>query len=147
VRDNPRGGSAAFPHRLLRDLPTDSAASLVDSALRLEELAADGGRSARTGPISTTFVVRRGGMGEAEVRLTLHLSADPSSDSATAGVVLVLDAAIRDIKRMMVMSTEDARSPRMSRETHPVQDNDRETLQRIRRLEDRLRQLGWTRVQ
>lgn len=140
-------GSAAFPHRLLLDLPSNSAGSLVDNALRLEGLSADGGRSARGGPIATTFVVRRGGMGEAEVRISLHLSADPSGDSATAGVVLVLDATIRDLKRMMVMSPEDARSPRMSRDPHPVQDNDRETLQRIRRLEDRLQQLGWTRVQ
>ncbi len=124
----------------------DSARTLVGAALSQEKLPLDGGALAGLDALSSTFVVRKGGMGEAEVRLAFRLSPDAATDARTSGVVLLLDAAIRDLRRTMLMSTEDARSPRMTREPHPVQDNDRETLARIRRLEDRLQLLGWSKA-
>lgn len=135
-----------LPHRFLIPVGVDSARSLAGEALTQEQLPIDGSRGAGSGQLTSTFLVRRGGMGEAEVRLTLRLSTDTPSDPPEGGVILDLDATIRDLRRMVLMSPEDARSPRMTREPHPVQDNDRETLGRIRKLEDRLQQLGFVRA-
>lgn len=135
-----------LPHRFLIGVGVDSARALARAALTDEHLAVDGSSASGNNAMTSTFVVRRGGMGEAEVRLELRLSTDSPSDPPAGGVMLDLDATIRDLRRMMLMSPEDARSPRMSREPHPVQDNDRETLGRIRKLEDRLQQLGFVRA-
>ncbi|MEP7384672.1 MAG: hypothetical protein ABI910_23580 [Gemmatimonadota bacterium] len=144
------GGGPRFtppPHRFLLGASVDSARTLLRAVLEREGLVVDGSQTADANVVASTFVVRRGGMGEGEVRVRLRLSPESAGDSTSASVVLLLDATIRDSKRMMLMSPDDARSPRMSREPHPIQDNDRETLQRISRLEERLRQMGWTLVQ
>ncbi len=139
--------ASPLPHRFITTVPIDSAQALVGEALTREGLPRDGSPDATTTPITSTFVVRKGGMGEGEVRLTMRLSRDAVGDSLEPGVLLELDATIRDMRRMMLMSPEDARNPRLGREPHPVQDNDRETIARIRKLEDRLQQLGFTLAQ
>ncbi len=139
--------SSPLPHRFLTALPLDSARALVGEAITREGLPRDGSPDVTSNTIVSTFVVRKGGMGEGEVRLSLRLSRDAAGDSLSSGVLLELDATIRDTRRMMLMSPEDARNPRLGREPHPVQENDRDTLGRIRKLEDRLQQLGFAQVE
>lgn len=119
----------------------------MGEAIAREGLLRDGSPDAISNSMVSTFVVRKGGMGEGEVRLSLRLSRDAEGDSLSSGVLLELDATIRDTRRMMLMSPEDARNPRLGREPHLVQDNDRDTLGRIRKLEDRLQQLGFAQVE
>ncbi|MBK6489891.1 MAG: hypothetical protein IPF98_24225 [Gemmatimonadetes bacterium] len=131
---------------LIIPVPVDSARQVVLAALQHEALVVDGTPASDRSEFVTTFLVRRGGMGETEIRLRLQLSPDAAETIEGAGTTLRVEGSARDVARRMLMSPEDARAPRLSREPHPIQDNDRESLQRIARLLDRLQQLGWTRI-
>jgi len=134
------------PHVLTVPLgPAAAQAALID-ALSAEGLVPDGGAGADGGSLTTTFVVRKGGMGEAEIRLQLRLTSDgiPGSEG---GMLLRIEATARDRNRMITMSAEEARSPRLSREPHPINEHDRETLGRIARLVDRLSRAGFVVVE
>lgn len=131
------------PYLLVTSVPVDSARTTVLSALQHEALAVEGRPATDRNVLVTTFLVRRGGMGEAEIRLRLQLRPDAAA-APEGGTTLHLEGTARDVARRLLMSPEDARSPRLSREPHPIQGNDRDSLQRIARLLDRLHQLGWT---
>ncbi|MBK8057791.1 MAG: hypothetical protein IPK33_07930 [Gemmatimonadetes bacterium] len=130
------------PYTLMSATTLDSARSLVREALDSARMTVDGAPAADADVVTSTFVVRRGGMGEAEIRLRVRLQREPADD-ARAGIVLVVDATARDRNRMLTMSPEEMRSPRMSRDPHPINENDRESLQRIARLLDLLKQRGF----
>lgn len=131
------------PHTLTANAPLDRARLLVRAALDSAGIALDGNPPADADVVTGTFVVRRGGMGEAEIRVRLRLTNDGGS-AAGEGVVLAVDATARDRHRAIAMMTpEEARSPRMSNVPHPIQSNDRDALQRIGRLLDQLRQSGF----
>ena len=116
-------------------------------ALDRAELSVDGAPvAAYNDVLSSTFVVRRGGMGEAEIRLMLRLRPEAESDSASVPTTLLeLDATARERGRMLTMSPEDARSPALSRTPHAINENDRETLGRIGRLVRLLEEGGFAR--
>lgn len=143
-----RGAPAELPPlRFATSLPPDSARALVLRALERAELPVDGAPvAAHVDVLASTFVVRRGGMGEAEIRLMLRLRPHDESDSTRAPTALLeLDATARERGRMLTMSPEDARSPALSRTPHAINENDRETLGRIGRLVRLLEEGGFTR--
>jgi len=141
-----RGRTPPPPFALVLSGPLDLARASVRAALEEEALRIDGQPSPDSDALSSTFVVRRGGMGESEIVLRLRLSPATRPGHDPPSVRLHLEATAREVRRMRFMSPEDARSPRTSGEAHPVQDNDRETLQRIGRLVTRLERGGWTRI-
>ena len=135
------------PFLLVSPLPLDSARGIVLGALEQAELPVDGAPVApHVHALSSTFVVRQGGMGEAEIRLMLRLRPDSPPDSAhPPATLLEVDATARERGRMLTMSPEDARSPALSRTPHAINENDRETLARIGRLVRILEERGFAR--
>lgn len=143
-----RGAPADLPpFVLVAPLPVDSAQGIVLAALDAARLPVDG--APVTPPVralTSTFIVRPGGIGEAEIRLMLRLRPDPSPDSARpSGTLLEVDATARERGRMLTMSPQDARSPSLSRTPHAINENDRETLGRIGELVRILESRGFTR--
>jgi hypothetical protein len=146
VTANARQRAASPPYTLGMSGTLEQARASVLAALEEEALRVDGLPASDRNVFTSTFVVRRGGMGESEIVLRLRLGTDAEGSGESSNVRLLLDATAREVRRMVLMSAEDARSPRNNGDAHPVQDNDRETLQRIGRLVARLEHSGWTRL-
>lgn len=125
----------------------DSARALVTAAFESAKLPVDGGATVPRAPIvSSTFTLRKGGMGEAEVRIMARIREEETGDSATKQQAVVdVDATARERNRMLTMSPEDARSPVRSRETHPINANDQEALAKVSALLRALEARGFVR--
>ncbi|MEO7964819.1 MAG: hypothetical protein ABIT38_13030 [Gemmatimonadaceae bacterium] len=121
------------PFRYGAPLSGDSARTIVLAALDSARLQVDGaplpsGRNT----FSSTFTVRKGGMGEAEIQLMLRLRAPEANDSTLHALsILEVDATARERNRMLTMSPEEARQPGRTRQTHPINADDRDALGRL----------------
>lgn len=138
-----RPDDTSAPRTLLAQIPLDSARRLLLLALEAEKLTVDGTPLPTGNVVTSTFTVRRGGVGESEIRLRLRLARDGVDGANIAATLLFLDATAREKNRLIAMSPEAARSPTLRRDPHPINPNDREALGRIARLIQRLWESGF----
>lgn len=134
----PRGPAPPLlPLDLHATFAPESALRVVAAALRAERLPVDGdsvGAGQRT--LTSTFVVRPGGLGESTIQLRVRCL--PEGEGAR----VALDATAEEKRRLLEVGMEDPRDPRRLRGPHVVNPNDREVWQRIRTLLDRLAAMG-----
>ncbi|MBC7894603.1 MAG: hypothetical protein H7066_04270 [Cytophagaceae bacterium] len=123
--------TVAFP------VGVDSTRALVLGAMRAAQLPIDGGGSdpsART--ISSSYTVRRGGIGESAVRVRLALE----PDGATVTLVAI-EAVATDRGRSLSVGA-DRNAPVQRPSTREVGGNDIEALRPVQRLLRQLESLG-----
>ena len=138
-----RPDTTSAPRTLLAQIPLDSARRLVLLALEAEKFTVEGTPLPAGSIVNSTFTVRRGGIGESEIRVRLRLTRDAEDGANPTATLLVLDATAREKNRLIAISPEDARSPTLRRDPHPINTNDREALGRIARLIQRLQESGF----
>lgn len=123
--------TVAFP------LSVDSTRTLVLGAMRTAQLPIDGGGGdASTRMISSSYPVRRGGIGESAVRVRLALEPDG------AAVTLVLIEAVATDRGRSLTVGGDRNAPVQRPSTHEVGGNDIEALRPVQRLLRQLESLG-----
>ena len=138
-----RPNATSAPRTLLTHVPLDSARRLLLLALEAEKLTVDGTPLPTGNVVASTFMVRRGGVGESEIRVRMRLARDGVDSAKIAATLVFLDATAREKNRLIAMSPEEARSRTLRRDPHPINPNDREALGRIARLIQRLRESGF----
>ena len=129
------------PYTFTLPVAADSAIRVVRGVLeaehvRVEPDAVEGARTLRG-----SFVVRRGGLGEAEVFVTARVG-----DAGEAVSHIELDVSVRERRRSIVMAPADVRTGGSRPEVTTVNPNDRETIGVLTRIRDRLMNAGAVRV-
>jgi hypothetical protein len=139
----PSGSSGLPPYTLAVSASPDSALRLFRLALAAEHLPADGVGTDAVYSVLSTFTVRRGGVGEAEIIVGARAYAEPALPQGGVSSILEINATARERRGMIAMSPEEARSPvGMSRDHHAINPNDREVLGILGRVLDRLTAAG-----
>jgi hypothetical protein len=127
------------PYELAFAASPDSAMRLFRVALEAERLPVDGPPAEGVRSMTSTFRVRQGGMGEAEIVIAGRARAEAAEGGTSSVSRLTIDATARDRGRSLMMTPEDARSPGvLVRTAHSINPNDREVLAVLTRLLDRL---------
>lgn len=135
----PAGSAGLPPYTLSVAASPDSALSLLRLALEAERLPVDGVGVEGAASLTSTFSVRRGGIGEAEIVISGRVRAEPTPPHGGMSSILEINATARERRGMIAMSPEEARSPVAVRGNHhAINPNDREVLGILGRLLDRL---------
>lgn len=128
------------PVTLTAPVSPDSAIRLVAVALAAERLPIDGDSLVQhQRAVSSTFEVRKGGLGQATIRFRLHATGDGPDSSFSR---ISFDATAEERGRAFEFAVENPREPRRLRGPHPLNPNDREVRGRLASLLDRLAGLG-----
>ena len=123
--------TVAFP------LPVDSTRAVVLGAMRAAELPIDGGGGDRTTRVITSsYSVRRGGIGESAVRVRLALEPD-----GAALTLVTVEAVATDRARTISVGADRSTSAQRP-STHEVAAEDLEALRPVQRLLRQLESLG-----
>jgi hypothetical protein len=118
----------------------DSALTLLRASLAAERVSVEAATVEGARTLRGSFVVRRGGVGEAEVFVTGRVS-----EAGDASSRLELDVTVRERRRSVVIGAPDARAGSRP-EVTTVNPNDRETLGVLSRVRDRLVNAGAVRL-
>lgn len=132
------------PYTFTLPVAADSATRVVRGVLEAEHVTVepDAVEGART--LRGSFVVRRGGLGEAEVFVTARVG--DTGDAGEAASQVELDVSVRERRRSIVMAPADVRTGGSRPEVTTVNPNDRETIGVLTRIRDRLMNAGGIRV-
>jgi hypothetical protein len=128
------------PYAFAVPASADSALSLLRSSLVAERVAVEASPVERARTVRGSFVVRRGGVGEAEVFVTGRVSEAGEESSR-----LELDVTVRERRRSVVIGAPDTRAGTRP-EVTTVNPNDRETLGVLARVRERLVSAGAVRL-
>lgn len=120
----------AFP------FPRDSARSLLLAAMQAERIPIDGGGDAPGSTVSSTYTVRRGGIGESSIRLRFVIEPDE------AGTTLIMLEAIATDRVRSIVMTGDRSQPAQRPEPRAVPASDLDALRPVQRLLRRLESSG-----
>lgn len=132
------------PYTFTIPVPADSALQMMRRVLEAEHVVLEPNAAERARTLRGSFVVRRGGLGEAEVFLTGRV--EPAGDSVTMGTRMELDVSVRERRRTIVMAPADVRTGGARPDVTTVNPNDRETIDILTRIRDRLMNAGALRV-
>ena len=124
------------PLAIAFNVPSDSARGLLLAAMRTERVPIDGDGQIPGRVVTSTYSVRRGGIGESEVRLRFVVEPDAS------GAALILVEAVGTDKMRSIAMTGDRTAPARRPGPHPVTPDDLEALRPVQRLLRRLETLG-----
>lgn len=140
-----RGASPDLPpYAFTIAVPADSAMRLVRGVLEAEEVTVEADAVEGARMLQGSFVVRRGGLGEAEIFVTGRVGAD--GDAAEGSSRIELDVSVRERRRSIVVAPGDVRTGASRPEVTTVNPNDRDTIGVLTRIRDRLISAGAVRM-
>ncbi|MGQ0647018.1 MAG: hypothetical protein ACT4P7_05575 [Gemmatimonadaceae bacterium] len=116
-------------------LSPDSARTLLLEAMRTERVAVEGDGQNSGSVVTTSYTVRRGGMGESLIRLRFVIEPDDAGAS-----LILLEAIATD--RVRGPTVGDRTSAAQRAEAREVPANDLEALRPVQRILRRLEALG-----
>ena len=111
----------------------DSARAILVAALRAERLPVDGGNVPHV--VSSTYPVRRGGLGEGTIRIRFAVDPDNGGNA-----VIIVEAVQTERRRSMVLGGD--RNPPVQPAVRPVATSDVEALRPLQRVLRRLEEAG-----
>jgi hypothetical protein len=124
----------------------DSARRIIMTALIQEDLVVSDTATTARGPLlATKFVVRRGGLGETEVRVALRIVSENTSPSEPS-TVIELQGTSRQRRSLAAGAASDPNAPVQPWNEQPIHPDDRESLDRVARLVRRLESHGAVRL-
>jgi hypothetical protein len=128
------------PLAMMVDASADSAMQLLVAALGSARLALDNGGRPFAGSMTTTYVVRNGGIGEAEVELRFRVEPESGASPGGETAVVHIHGVLRERPRRFGVG--DPRDAQLRRDPQPIRGEDSEAMAPIRRIVRYLREAG-----
>jgi hypothetical protein len=128
------------PLTLVVDVASDSATGLLAAALQSAGIPLDNGGKPFAGSMTSTYRVRQGGLGQAEVELRFRVEPDGSRGQQPAASRIEVHGVLRETPRRFGVG--DAREAQNRRDPQPIRAEDAEAMGPIRRMLRYLREAG-----